>query len=207
MFEIKVKLVRPNAKLPVRAHPTDAAFDLFAATEEEIHFIVSSNYVTRIETGIVLELPEGVEAQIWPRSSDTIRDMFVHPATIDPGYRGEIIVLARMFPGCDDRWISCGERIGQLKFIAVMPCKLSLTEHVNETERGKAGFGSTGRGITPKQNDAMRAERISAVELMKLPVEERSRILAAAAALAEKDYNKGLTDFEVLGAGDFSEET
>src|SRR5690606_6135893 len=91
-YNLKIKLMNKDAKMPYRANEGDAGLDLFS-TEEKI---VKAGETALIGTGIQMELPKGTEAQIRPRSGLALRHSITllnTPGTIDEGYRGEIKVI------------------------------------------------------------------------------------------------------------------
>src|SRR5690606_24739935 len=97
-----------------------------------------------IPTGIAIELPEGYEAQVRPRSGLAARHGIVGVlGTIDNGYRGEIgvILVSQSFYG---EVIQDGDRIAQLVVCPVAYPEVEEVSELSETERGVAGFGSTG---------------------------------------------------------------
>jgi dUTP pyrophosphatase len=100
-----------------------------------------------IPTGIRLEIPEGCEAQVRPRSGLAVsRGVTVlnSPGTIDSDYRGEIkVVLINL--GAESFTVKHGDRIAQLVFSPVIRVALEPAPGLSETSRGSGGFGSTGR--------------------------------------------------------------
>ncbi len=100
-----------------------------------------------IPTGLYLELPEGMEAQIRPRSGLAIKQGITclnTPGTIDADYRGEIKVILINLSN-EPQTIINGDRIAQMVFQQVFQVKLQTVSTINETERGAGGFGSTGK--------------------------------------------------------------
>ena len=84
-----------------------------------------------VGTGLYIELPEGYEAQVRPR-------------TIDSDYRGEIrVILVNL--GEEDFAVEPGDRIAQMVFAPVTKAELEIAAELNETERAAGGFGSTGK--------------------------------------------------------------
>lgn len=89
---LKVKLLNQNARLPCYAHVGDAGLDLFASAETTIQPGESA----LVPTGISIQLPPGMEAQVRPRSGLALKHQITvlnSPGTIDEGYRGEIGVI------------------------------------------------------------------------------------------------------------------
>lgn len=134
---------------PVKAHGSDAAYDLYAASEPVLKNTKSGfNFYLEYNTGIKLELPLGMHALILPRSSIRNMDLMMcnPPGLIDSGYRGELIVCFRLLAPYDlAAYYKKGERIAQL-----MPIREDATilkEYASissETDRGAGGFGSSG---------------------------------------------------------------
>ncbi|NCC31317.1 MAG: dUTP diphosphatase [Chloroflexia bacterium] len=95
-----------------------------------------------VKTGVKLQMPNHLEAQVRPRSSASRNGWLVHFGTIDSDYRGEIGVIVTNL-SCEDRWLEEGIRIAQLCF-AYVPQVQIVDGIVDETERGDRGFGSSG---------------------------------------------------------------
>lgn len=97
------------------------------------------------KTGLSVELPEGFEAQVRPRSGLSLRCGVVAVlGTIDSDYRGEVgVILAYIGDGLVE--IRCGERVAQLVVAPVVRVELEVVESLSETARGRGGFGSTGK--------------------------------------------------------------
>lgn len=100
-----------------------------------------------VKTGLFIELPEGYEAQIRPRSGLALKSgltVLNSPGTIDADYRGEIgIIMVNLSE--DDFVISDGERICQMIIARHEKITWEEVELLNETERGSGGFGHTGK--------------------------------------------------------------
>lgn len=99
-----------------------------------------------IPLGFSLELPDGYEAQIRPRSGLALRHgvtVLNSPGTIDSDYRGEVQVLL-INHGQESFWVTKGIRIAQMVIAPVCRAELILVTKLSETERGAGGFGSTG---------------------------------------------------------------
>lgn len=99
-----------------------------------------------IKTGLFLEIPEGYECQVRPRSGLALKKgltVLNTPGTIDADYRGEVgVILVNL--SSEEVLIEDGERIAQLVFAQVIQANLQETDTLNTTERGAGGFGSTG---------------------------------------------------------------
>ena len=141
-YKVKIKLINNEAKLPYRANEGDAGMDLFSIEEK----IIKAGESELIRTGIQMELPEGTEAQIRPRSGLALKHSITvlnSPGTIDEGYRGEIKVIL-INHGKEDFKVETQMRIAQMVITPVIQVKLERTEVLSNTERDKGGFGSSG---------------------------------------------------------------
>lgn len=99
-----------------------------------------------VPTGIILEIPEGYEAQVRPRSGLAIRHgitVLNSPGTIDADYRGEVKIIL-INTGQEPFTIQNGDRIAQMVFAPVIRAEFYHNPKLSETERGSGGFGSTG---------------------------------------------------------------
>ena len=137
----KVKRLHPNATLPTRAHEHDAGWDLHALEHDRLQ----PGETRMIRTGIAVAVPVGQVGDVRSRSGLASRNITVtnSPGTIDPGYRGEVKVLLsnrtrRRFT------INPGDRIAQLVFTYTNTQPLVVVDEIDASERGEAGFGSTG---------------------------------------------------------------
>ncbi len=140
-----LKILPHGQGLPLPAYQTagSAGCDLCAAVSETL--ILKPGARDKIPTGIALELPEGFEAQIRPRSGLAAKDgvtVLNAPGTIDCDYRGEILVLL-INHGDKPFEIARGARIAQLVVAPVVRATFTETALLSETARGDGGFGST----------------------------------------------------------------
>ena len=97
-------------------------------------------------TGLFIELPEGFEAQVRPRSGLALKrcvTVLNTPGTIDAGYRGEVCVIL-INHGNETFAISRGDRIAQMVIQELPKVKLVAAESLSDSDRGAGGFGSTG---------------------------------------------------------------
>lgn len=133
---VKVELMRENAKLPKKAFPTDAAYDLFLPESA----VIAPGQTIALKLGLRLELPIGWEAQIRGRSGLALKGLNVHFGTIDHLYRKELGVIVHN-TSSEPIVFNGGDRVAQLKLERVWDTEL-VCGTVAETERG--GFGSTG---------------------------------------------------------------
>lgn len=132
-----------GAVLPYR-HTEDAAgFDLSSAANA----VIPAHGFATVPTGIAIEMPSNLEAQLRPRSGLAARHgigVLNSPGTIDPDYRGEIKVIL-FNAGSTDFTVQRGDRIAQLVFSRLTAVELVEVEEISDTERGAGGFGHTGR--------------------------------------------------------------
>jgi len=143
---MKIKIVnRSKHALPQYATPLSAGLDLRANLNEPV--ILQSLERKLIPTGLFIELPEGYEAQIRPRSGLAIKhgiSLVNTPGTIDADYRGEIGVIVINLSK-DEFVINDGERICQMVIAKHERAEWIEVNELNETERGAGGFGHTGK--------------------------------------------------------------
>lgn len=133
----------PDLPLPERATPHAAGYDIRSAEES---VTLEPGQIRLVATGLVMELPPGVECQVRPRSGLALKHGITlpnSPGTIDPDYRGELRVIMQNL-GSQAVTLGRGERIAQLVFARFDAPDVVLTEKLSETERGSGGFGSTG---------------------------------------------------------------
>ncbi|WP_020006200.1 dUTP diphosphatase [Salinicoccus albus] len=138
MNTIKIKKLHPKAVVPTRSHPHDAGLDLYAL--EDIEF---ENETKLVKTGIAIDIPEGYEAQVRPRSGMTLKTpMRVQLGTIDSGYDGDVGIIV----DCRESLhvIGKGDKIAQLVISPVVTPEVeTVTEFDTVSERGDKGFGSS----------------------------------------------------------------
>jgi dUTP pyrophosphatase len=143
---MKIKIVnRSRHELPQYATRLSAGLDLRANIEAPV--ILKPLERKLIPTGLFIELPEGYEAQIRPRSGLAIKKgitVLNTPGTIDADYRGEICVIMVNLSS-EDFVIEDGERICQMVIASHVQAEWLQVEELNETDRGAGGFGHTGK--------------------------------------------------------------
>ena len=146
MHEVRVRRLPHNSDLPLpsRQTPGSAGYDVASA---EPDFVLAPGERRAVRTGLAFELPLGLEMQVRPRSGLALRHgltMPNAPGTVDPDYRGELMVLLQNL-GAEPAAVSRGDRIAQLVFARFETPTLAETESLGPSERGGGGFGSTGR--------------------------------------------------------------
>lgn len=144
---VKIKLLRPTAKVPVYKTDGAAGADLFFAPVDGRCCFLEPGERQGLELGIAMEIPEGYEVQIRPRSGLAVHNgitVLNSPSTIDSDYRGEwticLINLSQNF-----RFIfNPGDRVAQMVLKEVPKAVFLPVEELSTTKRGEAGWGSTG---------------------------------------------------------------
>lgn len=143
---MKVKVINHSSHaLPEYQTPFSAGLDIRANLEDSVTVNPMGRAI--IPTGLYVELPEGYEMQIRPRSGLSAKHgitVLNTPGTIDADYRGEIkVILANL---SDEPFIvEDGERIAQMVVARYEQIEWQPTMQLNESERGAGGFGSTGK--------------------------------------------------------------
>lgn len=144
---IKVKRLTVTAKMPTKAHDSDAGFDIYA-DEDKVILPMSRE---SIHTGIAIELPELPESnkdvylRIAPRSGLAVKSgIDVFAGVVDRGYSGEIIVC--MFNSSKEEFkVNKGDKIAQLIPTLILKDNLIEVLELEESKRGDKGFGSSGK--------------------------------------------------------------
>ena len=142
MINVKIKKLNKELKTPSYAHPGDAGIDLYSAETK----ILPSMHRALVPTGIQMAIPKGYEGQVRPKSGLAINhglSIVNTPGTVDAGYRGEVGVIAINLSE-KTIIIEKGQKIAQMIFNKIETAKLTEVDDLEETSRGKGGFGSTG---------------------------------------------------------------
>jgi dUTP pyrophosphatase len=166
-MKIRIKKTDASAKLPTKAHATDAGFDLYACSRKND---IYGNTV--YGTGVAMEIPEGYVGLVFPRSSIAEKDLLLSNAVgvIDSGYRGEIMakfkpthitanpvklwwrVNVRKKTTVDLSVLSIhrneyelGDRIAQIIIMPYPEVQFEEVEELSDSDRGTGGYGSTGK--------------------------------------------------------------
>lgn len=144
---LNVRIVRlphhDGLPLPSRQTSGAAGYDVCSA---EPDFMLQPGERRAVATGLVFELPQGIEMQVRPRSGLALKHGITlpnAPGTIDPDYRGELKVIM-MNGGSESVSIRRGDRIAQLVFARFETPVLEEAGELSTTARGTGGFGSTG---------------------------------------------------------------
>lgn len=135
----------PDAHLPEYKSEGASGADLYAYVEDEV--IIKPQERRLISTGVAVQLPQGYELQVRPRSGLALKygvTVLNTPGTVDSDYRGELQVLLINL-GREDFHLQKGDRIAQAVITKVERVSFEVTTSLSETKRGFGGYGSTGR--------------------------------------------------------------
>ena len=144
MKRIMVKVARRNREIPLPEYgtPFSAGLDLRAAES----ILLKPGERGSVGTGLYMELPEGYEAQVRPRSGLALRSgvtVLNTPGTIDSDYRGEVrVILINL--GQEPFQVMPQDRIAQMIIAPVVQLEWEENESLSDSVRGEGGFGSTG---------------------------------------------------------------
>lgn len=154
IFDLKFKLLSDKATLPTRSNPTDAGLDLYASEDVLIERApwdldgsnsIAEGHRVLVSTDIAVEIPPGLALFIWDRSGLSAKHGLHRVAGVcDSSYRGELKV-ALINLSNKAYQIKQGERIAQAIIQPVILANPIVANDLNDTTRGVAGFGSTGR--------------------------------------------------------------
>lgn len=153
---LKIKPLIDNFTMPKQAHKGDAGFDCYYQRDEVIAVMPGERVLVPLDFS--LEIPEGYEVQVRPRSGLASKHgitILNSPGTIDAFYRGPVAAIVINLDFQVDSFghvkesepyvIMPGDRVCQLVVAEVPKVTLELTNEISETERGSGGFGSTGK--------------------------------------------------------------
>jgi dUTP pyrophosphatase len=143
---LDVKIInRSSNPLPSYATEGASGMDIRAFLEQPIEIAPMERKL--VPTGLFIEIPEGYEAQVRPRSGLALKQGITclnSPGTIDADYRGEIgVILINL--SAEKQVIQSGDRIAQLVFQSVTKINWQLSDQLSITVRNEGGFGHTGK--------------------------------------------------------------
>ena len=145
MDAIRVKFLRPGARLPAYGTAQAAGADLYACLLEPVS--IAPGETAFIPTGIALEVPKGCAGLIYARSGMACKRGLA-PANkvgvVDRDYRGESVVALHNH-GAQAQTVSHGDRIAQFLITPVVTAAYEMAQELSDTARNAGGFGSTGR--------------------------------------------------------------
>ena len=141
--DLPVLRLRPEGRIPERAHPGDAGLDLVAAEARDL----APGARVAVPTGIAIAVPPGHAGLVLPRSGLARRHgvtLANSPGLIDAGYRGELLVVMINL-GAEAHRVEAGDRIAQLVIAPITMARAVETNALPPSDgRGEGGFGSTG---------------------------------------------------------------
>ena len=145
-MQIKIKRLHNDAKIPTYAKPGDAGMDITATS------ITHTNDYIEYGTGLSFEIPKGYVGLLFPRSSNSKKDLALcnSVGVLDSGYRGEVTFrfknirrfTGELFPQTKEYVV--GDKIGQIVVIPYPEVTFVESTDLSKTERGSSGYGSTG---------------------------------------------------------------
>lgn len=140
MNDVVKVMLDEGAKMPTKAHETDAGFDLYAKESQRV--IAFGDAV--FDTGVHIELPPKSVGFLKSKSGLNVKHGITSEGVIDVGYTGSIKVKLYNHSGID-YFVNAGDKISQLVILPILTPTLEVTDSFEATERGDNGFGSSGR--------------------------------------------------------------
>ena len=141
-MRVRIKKLDSNAVIPSYTKPGDAGMDLTAVK------CTMTRDVLTCHTGLAIEIPEGYVGLLYPRSSIHKKPLSMANSVgvIDSGYRGELMLKFKIARQSDTvyQMYKTGDRIGQLIIMPYPKIEFEEVDHLDTSERGEGGFGSTG---------------------------------------------------------------
>lgn len=143
MVKVKIKRLSPEAVMPSKGTEQSAGFDLTAISASWD----KSRGQIKYGFGLAFEIPEGYVGLIFPRSSVCKKSLSLSNSVgvIDSDYRGEVTAVFNETDPCREEVYSIGERIAQIVFVKLPEVEIVEADELSDTQRGKGGYGSTGR--------------------------------------------------------------
>lgn len=150
-MQVKIKRLQENAVIPTYAKPGDAGLDITCVD------VINNNMHDFIEykTGLAFEIPEGYVGLLFPRSSNSKKDLVLSNSCgiLDAGFRGEVTfrykrLLTPTVDSLGTRYpsvYSVGDRIGQIIIMPIPKIEFIESDALSDTERGDGGYGSSGK--------------------------------------------------------------
>lgn len=139
-MKLHIKKIKDDAVIPTRAHHNDAGIDLYTCGE----YRVESGSSVKIGTGVALQIEEGCVGLIWDKSGVSSQGIKTLGGVIDAGYRGEVFVTVHNL-GEKEYTFEHGHKVAQLLIQKVEFPEIIEVNELEDSARGEAGFGSTGK--------------------------------------------------------------
>jgi dUTP pyrophosphatase len=133
-------ILQKGAKIPTKAHESDAGFDLYSRETK----CVPKGGSTTFDTGVCIQIPEGMTAFLKSKSGLNVKHGIQSEGVIDCGYTGSIVVKLYNHSN-EDYIVNCGDKITQLVLLPIPPITITVVDILEKTERGDKGFGSSGK--------------------------------------------------------------
>ncbi len=134
---VKIKLCHPLAKLPEYKTSGSSGMDIYSVEDKVLY----PHKTERIQTGVALQIPEGYEVQVRPRSGLACKNVVAQFGTIDSDFRDPLQAIITNI-GETEFQVHAGDRIAQLVLVPVTKCVFEQVDELDQTGRG--GYGSTG---------------------------------------------------------------
>ncbi len=139
-MQLSIKKLHPEAKLPTRAHTSDAGLDLYSVED----MVLAPGQRHGVATGIALAIPSGYVGLVWDKSGVALNGgITCLGGVVDAQYRGEVKVIVLNTSDVPYE-IKSGQKIAQLLIQEVALPEIVEVENLDDTTRGDGGFGSTG---------------------------------------------------------------
>jgi dUTP pyrophosphatase len=138
-LSVGIKMIDDQCFMPKKKSFGASCFDCYARQSFEL----LPSQIVRIPLGFCMDLPQGLEAQIRPRSGLSLEGIIVIPGTVDSDYRGEVCAIVLNMDKTTRR-VRQDDRIAQMAIARVIDCDFQVVTELSITERGDNGFGSTG---------------------------------------------------------------
>jgi len=135
-----VQKLDPDAKLPTKAHATDAGLDLYAIEDATLTY----NNLTKVKTGIAVGFDKDTYGLFRDRSSMAAKGIVISGGVIDNDYTGELVVMLTLMGSVEPIHIKKGDKIAQMLILPIVYTTLRQVEELPKTDRGNKGFGSSG---------------------------------------------------------------
>lgn len=141
IVKLGIKLLTPTAKIPTQAHFGDL-YDIYA--DEDVMIVDGESKL--VSTGIAFDIPEGYQVRLYNRSGNPLKYKLVlanSVGIVDTAYRGELKGQFYCIYGCYQ--IHKGDKIMQMEVVPIRQIDFIKVDQLSETDRGAAGFGSSGK--------------------------------------------------------------
>ncbi len=139
-MQLLIKRLRPEAKLPTRAHHDDAGMDIYCCEKH----VLEPNQRIKIPTGLSFEVPFGYVGLVWDKSSTGSKGIKTLSGVLDAGYRGEVFLFLHNLSDVTHTF-EAGDKVAQMLIQKVELPEIVGVEELSDSIRGAGAFGSTGK--------------------------------------------------------------